>query len=592
MMIGGTNSTVALAYNNLNATNNALEKTTRALSTGLRTATAADDASGFAMGLKMSSQIAGVDRVIRNSQDGVSLLQTAEGGLNEINSMLQRMRELTVEAANDTLTQQDRNYIQHEIGELRKAIDSTAASTTFNNKRLLDGSSAVEWSSDNSNVSVKASGALTVTDKFGQKKRIEGNYKIEVKAKPGQGEVKKTNIFDVTTAKEVYRTEIAEDGTEVQVRDVEIVPSTLGDMTAFTDASGNSMFSQPQTITITQGDGQTTEITLYSSDTVDDVREKINNAIANDLGQGQYTDNVNNFCTISDGTPGLEAVYEEEKIYRPVYERNDDGELVLDDTGYPVETGERELAGYTTKAAMIIRSVIPGTEGRLTFTSDNQDLVNALGLVNIKDAIDSEFTASVYDAHSGSTIAKNISLNGNTLEGVISDNLKFEFNAMTNTKASWSESTKTYVLNADSQPEVMKIHIKDKSTAFQVGQNIGEDMFIHIGDMRSESLGLDKINVTTRARASESISILDAAIHKVSVQRTKIGSYQNELEYNTNSLRETSLHMQESESRITDADMAMEYIEFVKLQILNNAGNSMLGQANQNSQSIMSILQM
>ncbi|MBR0069207.1 MAG: flagellin, partial [Synergistaceae bacterium] len=205
MKTGGINNIVMSAYNNLTSTNNAIEKTARALSTGLRTATAADDASGFAMGLKMSSQIAGVDRAIRNSQDGVSLLQTAEGGLNEINSMLQRMRELTLEAATDTLTTQDRNYIQHEIGELRKAIDSTAASTTFNNKRLLDGSSAVEWSSDNSNISVKASGALTVTDKFGQKKRIEGNYKIEVKAKPGQGEVKKTNIFDVTTAKEVYR---------------------------------------------------------------------------------------------------------------------------------------------------------------------------------------------------------------------------------------------------------------------------------------------------------------------------------------------------------------------------------------------------
>ena len=591
MMIGGTNNSVMLAYNNLTSTNNAMEKTARALSTGLRTATAADDASGFAMGLKMSSQIAGVDRAIRNSQDGVSLLQTAEGGLNEINSMLQRMRELTLEAANDTLTTQDRNYIQHEIGELRKAIDSTAASTTFNNKRLLDGSSAVEWSSDNSNVSVKASGALTVTDKFGQKKHIEGNYKIEVKAKPGQGEVKKTNILDLTTAKEVYRTEIV-DGKEVQVRDVEIVASTLGEMKAFSDSTGKSMFSQPQTITITQGDGKNTEITLYSSDTLDDVREKINNAIANDLGQGQYTDNVNNFCTISDGTPGLEAVYDEEKVYRPVYERDENDELVLDDAGYPIETGEQEIAGYTTKAAMIIRSVVPGSDGRLTFTSDNQDLVNALGLVNIKDAVDSEFTASVYDAHSGTTIAKNVSLNGNTLEGVISENLKFEFNAMTNVKASWDENTKTYVLNADSQPEVMKVHIKDKSTAFQVGQNPGEDMFIHIGDMRSESLGLDRINVKTRASASESISILDAAIHKISVQRTKIGAYQNELEYNTNSLRETSLHMQESESRITDADMATEAIQFVKLQILNQAGTSMLSQANQNSQSIMSILQM
>ena len=236
--------------------------------------------------------------------------------------------------------------------------------------------------------------------------------------------------------------------------------------------------------------------------------------------------------------------------------------------------------------------MIPGSEGKLTFTSDNQDLINALGLSNIQDAVDSEFTASIYDAHSGTAIAKNVSLDGNKLQGVISDNLTFEFNAMTNTKASWDENTKCYVLTADSQPEVMKVHIKDKSTAFQVGQNPGEDMFIQIGDMRAEALGIDRINVTTRARASASISIIDAAIHKVSVQRTRIGAYQNELEYNTNSLTETSLHMQESESRITDADMATEAMQFVKLQILNQAGTSMLGQANQNSQSILNILQM
>ncbi len=592
MMIGGTNNNVMLAYNNLASTNNAIEKTARALSTGLRTATAADDASGFAMGLKISSQIAGVDRAIRNSQDGVSLLQTAEGGMNAINSMLQRMRELTLEAANDTLTSQDRKYIQNEINELSKAIDSAAYSTTFNNKRLLDGSSAAEWSSDSMNVIVKASGTLSETDRFGQKKRIEGNYRIEIKADPGQGEVKKTAIFDVTRAKEVYRTEIAEDGTEVQVRDVEIVPSTLGEMDSFTNSSNISMFAQPQTITIMQGDGKSTDITLYSSDTLDDVCEKINNAIANDLEQGQYTDNVNNFCTISDGTPGIEAVHEDAKVYRPVYERNDNGELVLDEFGNAIETYDKEIAGYTTKAAMIIRSVIPGSEGRLTFTSDNQDLINALGLTNIKDAIDSEFTASVYDAHSGTAIAKNVSLNGNKLNGVISDNLTMEFNAMTNTKASWDEGSKTYVLTAGSEPEVMKVHIKDKSTAFQVGQNPGEDMFIQIGDMRSEALGIDKVNVTTRARASLSIGIIDRAINKVSVQRTRIGAYQNELEYNTNSLTETSLHMQESESRIKDADMATEMIEFVKLQILNQTGTSMLGQANQNSQSILNIIQM
>ena len=197
MMIGNTGNTINLTYNALTATNNAIEKTARALSTGLRAATAADDAAGFAMGMTISAQVAGVDRAIRNSQDGVSMLQTAEGGLSQINSVLQRMRELSVQAANDSLTAQDRSYIQAEVEELRKNIDSAVAATTFNGKRLLDGSSTAQWSSDKLDTKLKISGAITSIDQFGQKKLTEGNYKIEIKAQAGQAQVQKSNIIEL-----------------------------------------------------------------------------------------------------------------------------------------------------------------------------------------------------------------------------------------------------------------------------------------------------------------------------------------------------------------------------------------------------------
>ena len=108
--------------------------------------------------------------------------------------------------------------------------------------------------------------------------------------------------------------------------------------------------------------------------------------------------------------------------------------------------------------------------------------------------------------------------------------------------------------------------------------------------MRAEALGITSVDLTTRENASKAIGILDKAIHKVSVQRSKLGTYMNELEYNTNSLTNTNLHMQESESRIKDADMALEYMDLVKLQILSQSGNSMLAQANQRSQSILGML--
>ena len=106
------------AYNSLSATNNLLQKSINKLSTGLRINSAADDAAGLAISEKMRAQISGLDQAVRNSQDGISMIQTAEGALNETHSILQRMRELSVQAANDTLTSQDRSYIQDEVNQL------------------------------------------------------------------------------------------------------------------------------------------------------------------------------------------------------------------------------------------------------------------------------------------------------------------------------------------------------------------------------------------------------------------------------------------------------------------------------------------
>ncbi|MBQ7217397.1 MAG: flagellin, partial [Synergistaceae bacterium] len=207
MMIG-SNNTINMTYNALTSTNKALEKTTRALSTGLKAAHASDDASGFAISSSISAQVAGVERAVRNTQDGISLLQTAEGGLEQINTTLQRMRELSVQAANDTLTAQDRNYIQTEIEELRKSIDNFASNTTFNGKRLLDGSSSAIWASDKAETKLKVSGAITTIDQFGQRKRLEGNYRIDIKGRAGQGEVQKTSVFTTTKIQPVRDTTI------------------------------------------------------------------------------------------------------------------------------------------------------------------------------------------------------------------------------------------------------------------------------------------------------------------------------------------------------------------------------------------------
>ncbi|MBQ3457859.1 MAG: flagellin, partial [Synergistaceae bacterium] len=188
------------AYNSLNATNNMMEKTIQKLSTGLRINSAADDAAGFAISEKMRAQISGLEIAVRNTQDATSMLQVAEGALGETNSMLQRMRELAVQASNDTLTSQDRSYIQLEINQLADQIDRIAKTTQFNKKRLLDGSSAGITSSSNLNVKAYVNGSLREIDQFGQKKSFEGNYRIKVNVDPNQtgtGQVQKSSVMTI-----------------------------------------------------------------------------------------------------------------------------------------------------------------------------------------------------------------------------------------------------------------------------------------------------------------------------------------------------------------------------------------------------------
>lgn len=127
------------AYRNLTVTNSNMAKAMEKLSSGLRINRAADDAAGLAISEKMRGQIRGLNQAVRNAQDGISMIQTAEGALNETHAILQRMRELADQAANDTLTTADRTQIQKEINQLTEEIDRIGRTTEFNTQALLDG---------------------------------------------------------------------------------------------------------------------------------------------------------------------------------------------------------------------------------------------------------------------------------------------------------------------------------------------------------------------------------------------------------------------------------------------------------------------
>ncbi len=138
-MVVQHNITAMNSNRTLGITTDIQAKSSEKLSSGYRINRAADDAAGLAISEKMRRQVRGLTQASANAQDGISIVQTAEGALNEVHDMLQRMNELAVKAANDTLTTQDRSYIQQEVVQLSDEITRTAESTEFNNQHLLDG---------------------------------------------------------------------------------------------------------------------------------------------------------------------------------------------------------------------------------------------------------------------------------------------------------------------------------------------------------------------------------------------------------------------------------------------------------------------
>ncbi len=198
--------------------NYSMSKTLERLSSGLRINSASDDAAGLAISEKMRAQINGLNMAVKNAQDAISLVQTAEGALNEVHSILQRMRELAVQASSDTNTDVDRAQIQKEVNQLKEEIDRIARTTEFNTKKLLDGSiqpfrkSPVENIVTGGNIGVNE---IKDTDENG----TAGTYVIEV----GQ--------FDTDTTLDVRVTLFTVSGSTSNSADITAKSISIGNIT-------------------------------------------------------------------------------------------------------------------------------------------------------------------------------------------------------------------------------------------------------------------------------------------------------------------------------------------------------------------------
>ena len=464
----------------LNITTGQQAKSTEKLSSGYRINRAADDAAGLTISEKMRKQIRGLDQASTNAQDGVSSVQTAEGALTEVHSMLQRMNELAVQAANGTNSKEsDRQAIQDEIDQLTTEIDRVAETTKFNEIYLLKGDS----NGGTKNVFMKGHDAGlkgTLTDsaksatfvmddlKAGDKVTIAGKeYSIgsteaDVKkliVDPGAGKSSTVKI-DGTEYKLNHtggNLEILKDGNKVTKADVGITTGTTTDPASLDEFKGLVKAGS-----VVEVDGKKyTVMTDANTDNIDD----------------------------------------------------DDSSVITKDKA------EEKIQAELTAA-------------------------NNIGTVD-----------------EAATVAKTAA-NGKTTYTI----------------------TKGYATVADTLS--FNLHVGADA-------DMTNKITVDIDTMNSANLGIKGLNVTdaTGTAATYAVDAISDAIAKVSSQRSALGAVQNRLEHTIDNLDNIVENTTTAESRIRDTDMAEEMVEYSKNNILAQAGQSMLAQANQSTQGVLSLLQ-
>ncbi len=539
-MIVQHNMTAMNTNRQLGISTGALAKNTEKLSSGYRINRAADDAAGLAISEKMRSQIRGLNQASTNAQDGISMIQTAEGALQESHSILQRMRELTIQAANGTETDEDRGNIQDEITQLQDELDRIAETTEFNTMKLLDGS-----------LSGGGSNVTSAGPKFG--------------------------VYD-TDLEGFVTSNIA--GANIVVS----AKAELGGESALWDKDGKKL-----------------TLNLHKDTTYSEA--ELDNLIKN--------------AKWEDSNSGLAMPEIELNLKNGTYTATD------------AEGGSATVAGAKATGDVTFSGLTLGTNGvgintmKVTANKYGED-----NEVTIKLSFDQEAGKEVCESNTAAVYAAN---------GSLTTPMQFELKLSTGTEytekdiekllaeAGFSATVEFDTLMPNKPDEPNTLFVTDntvtgsvtlangaglgdtdaflgeskydvqgggKGVTLQVGANHGQTIDFGIGDMSSVALGVDgtKVDVSTQTGAQNSIESIDAGIAAVSKQRSLLGAIQNRLEHTISNLDNTAENLQSAESGIRDIDMASEMVQFSKNNILQQAAQSMLAQANQSNQGVLSLL--
>ena len=489
------------AIRNMNINTSNAQKSMQKLSSGLRINSAADDAAGLAISEKMRGQIRGLDQASANAQDATSMIQTAEGALNETTSILQRMRELAVQSASDTNTDDDRAKIQAETDQLAKEISRISNTTEFNTQNLL-------------------AGGLNDTFQIGANKGQ--NIGLTIKAMDAQSlgvAGMSADVSGVTAGMQgasfsgIKGTAIT-DGNVLTVTSSAVAGNTTGTTGAvggltFTTTGDTDALNGVKVHYVDGGDGHA-EAATYDKDT----------KTLTITGDFNNTDTGNTYSSVANLTT--------------------------------VANTALKAAGFTDTVA------ITGTAG--TATADKVGTVanGSHGTVTI--TVDGTQTG-----HTAETVA-NVAANstGIDLAGTQYGGVHLNFNDGTDLSAT----------------STMNITISGSEAATTNAD----------GTIKTEATTAAGIDVSSQVAANNAIETINNAITKVSEERGKLGAYANRLEHTIANLGTSSENLTSSESRIRDVDMAKEMSEYSKNNILAQAAQAMLAQANQQPQQVLQLL--
>lgn len=582
-LVINTNVSSMNAQRQLNGSGMALDRATERLSSGQRVNSAKDDAAGLAIANRMTSQVRGLDQAVRNANDGVSLVQTAEGALQESTNILQRMRELAVQSSNGIYNDADRTTLNAESKQLKAELDRIAGTTSFNGKNLLDGSF--------------------------------GTTKLQVGAFSGQGLDLKVGNF-TTNALGGSATDVVGSATTLAAVKALVVDTWTVNDTKIQDLSTGTTLNDELKLINASLDGKG----AVASAAVDVKGTSVGTGVLQGTGATSILTltvldaNANNQTYILTGTNNMDElvakINSETKIEAKL---NEKGRLVLHAEGAQTIT---VADGSTNNAATGL--VDGATQFALAFTDTSADkrgvkievdatagtdvLLIAAG-INGTDDNNTVQGASV-SATAAVTKVGDLNINGVDIKAItlvatattnateIIKRLN-EQSAQTGVVASlgtWADGAAVAATDAIQLTSVNGDPISIKYGADATAATVLAQFGLKERNAQEGAGSVSSVDISTQAGAQKAISILDKAIDQVSTQRADLGAVNNRLDFTVANLSNISEKTTAARSRIIDADFAVETANLSRSTVLQQAASAMLAQANQRPQNVLSLL--